>query len=70
MARYTQAARGRFDCYLMRDGIPVAYTDYDVVKLTGYYRDSDRAAVADFGAEYEMPVEWDKVHVAGFGLLS
>ena len=36
--RQIEADRGRFDAYLLRNGIAVAYTDYDVVKKTDNFR--------------------------------
>ena len=55
---YKELDRGRFDSSLVRDGIEVAYTDYDVVKLGIGYHDCDKEAVEDFAAGYELKVVW------------
>lgn len=55
---YTEADRGRFDAYLLRNGIAVAYTDYDVVKVTDNFRyNQDYDAVAVFADGYELPLD-------------
>ena len=58
--RYREADRGRFDSYLIdrRWGIAVAYTDYDVVKVTNLYTEENRKAVEEFAEQYGLPVCW------------
>lgn len=56
---YREAERGRFDAYLLRDGVPIAYTDYDVVRIcTDTYDDGDKPAVKEFAESYELPVSF------------
>lgn len=53
---YVLCERGRFDCSLVRDGMEVAYTDYDVVKLGIGYKDCDKDAVIKFAGDYDLEI--------------
>ena len=55
---YQEYERGLFDSSLVRDGIEVAYTDYDVVRLGIGYHDCDKKAVEDFADGYELKIVW------------
>jgi hypothetical protein len=59
--RYREADRGRFDSYLIdcKTNAAVAYTDYDVVKLTHSYTDEDRAAVEAFANSYGLNIDYE-----------
>lgn len=57
MAKYTEADRGKFDAWLLRDGVAVAYTDHDSVKITQDFRQGDRKAVMEFADSYELPLD-------------
>ena len=53
---YILCDRGRFDCSLVRDGVEVAYTDHDVVRIGIGYHDCDKDAVEDFAAGYGLKI--------------
>lgn len=54
---YSEAERGHFDSMLLRDGIEIAYTDYDVVKICHEtYTDNDCEAVKEFADSYDLPI--------------
>ena len=53
---YQEYDLGRFDCTLVMDGIEVAYTDYDVVKIGIGYHDCDKDAVEEFAAGYGLEI--------------
>ncbi len=59
--RYTETERGRFESNLVREGVPhdevIAYTDYDCVKITSAYTESDREAVMEFADFYDLPLD-------------
>ena len=54
---YQLCERGRFECSLVRDGMEVAYTDYNCVRLGIGYKECDREAVQKFADDYELEVE-------------
>ena len=56
---YTEADRGRFDSWLVRDDVAVAYTDFNVVKLVSEnFKECDRIAVQEFAEQYGLDIEW------------
>ena len=62
-SRYREEDRGRFDANLIdrRFGIVVAYTDGNVVRLSEYYKEEDRTAVEEFAAQYDLPIECERI---------
>ena len=62
MARYFEADKGHFDCYLVREDYPrpvaVAYTYGGTVRLTDGYCTADKQAVEEFADCRDLEVIW------------
>lgn len=60
MKGYKELDKGKFEAQLVNEERweTVAYTDYDVVKVTRDYRGEDREAVEEFAEQYDLPIAW------------
>ena len=56
MGGYIQQDKGVFEVWLIRenDGLPIAFTDYDIIKTTKHFTDEDKEALEEFKDEYDM----------------
>jgi hypothetical protein len=60
MKGYKELDKGKFDAQLVNEERweTVAYTDYDVIKVTRDYRGEDKEAVEEFAEQYDLPIAW------------
>jgi hypothetical protein len=60
MKGYKELDKGKFETQLVNEERweTVAYTDYDVVKVTRDYRGEDKEAVEEFAERYDLPIAW------------
>lgn len=60
MKGYKELDKGKFETQLVNEERweTVAYTDYDVIKVTRDYRGEDREAVEEFAEQYDLPIAW------------
>ena len=60
MKGYKELDKGKFEAQLVNDERweTVAYTDYDVIKVTRDYRGEDKEAVEEFAEQYDLPIAW------------
>ena len=60
---YAEADRGKFDAWFLRynyntgEYMAIAYTDYDVVKITEDCAEVDMDMVREFAEQYDLPIE-------------
>ena len=67
MKHYEEIDKGRFESCLLRiewndwreewEETPIAFTDFDVVRVTNKCKKSDRTAVLDFAEKYDLTIE-------------
>ena len=60
MKGYKELDKGKFEAQLVNEERweTVAYTDYDVIKVTRDYRGEDKEAVEEFAEQYNLPIAW------------
>lgn len=60
MKGYKELDKGKFEAQLVNEERweTVAYTDYDVIKVTRDYRGEDKEAVEEFAEQYDLPIAW------------
>lgn len=53
---YELIDRGIFDFWVLRDGVEIAFSDYDELRLTAEYRESDGKAILEIAEEYDLEI--------------